>query len=181
MTNDPTRNDVQFLTEQIHLEHSKQQAQRLAAWIGHDADRFAVLMGIFLGGDYRLCQRSAWVLTHVAHKAPQLVEPWLPKMVAKTREPGVHDTVKRNVVRLFEDINIPDAIMDDLADVCFRFLADPREAVAVRAFSMTVLDKICQKIPELKPELCLIIEEHIEHGTAAFKSRGNKILKKLRP
>jgi len=170
---------VQFLSEQLHLEHSKLQSQRLAAWIGHDAERFAALMDIFLGGDYRLNQRSAWVLTQVSQKYPELVAPWLPVMVAKTRAPGVHDAVKRNVVRLLEDLDIPESIMDDLADICFRFLADPREAVAIRVFSMTVLDKICQKIPELKPELRLIIEEHIEHGTAAFKSRGNKILKKL--
>lgn len=170
---------VDFLTEQLHLEHSKLQARRLAAWIGHDAERFAALMDIFLGSDYRLCQRSAWVLSQVAQKSPLLVEPWLPRMVAKMREPGIHDAVKRNVVRLLEDIYIPDSIVDDLADVCFQFLADPREAIAVRAFSMTVLEKICQKIPELKPELRLIIEENFEHGTAAFKSRGRKILRKL--
>jgi len=170
---------VQFLAEQLHLEHSKPQSQRLAAWIGHDAERFAGLMDIFLGSNHRLNQRSAWVLIHVAQKSPGLVGAWLPRMVAKIREPGVHDAVKRNVVRLLEDIDIPDNIIDDLADICFCFLADPREAVAIRVFSMTVLDKICQKIPELNPELRLIIEEHIEHGTAAFKSRGNKILKKL--
>lgn len=168
-----------FLSEQLTLEHSKPQAQRLAAWIGHDAERFAALMEIFLSNDYRLCQRSAWVLSHVAQKSPLLVEPWLPRMVAKMREPGIHDAVKRNVVRLLEDIDIPDAIVDDLADLCFQFLANPHEAIAIRAFSMTVLEKICRKIPELKPELRLLIEEHFEHGTAAFKSRGKKILGKL--
>lgn len=169
---------IQFLTEQLHLEHSKAQVLRLAAWIGHDAERFSALMEIFLGGDYRLNQRSAWVLSHVAQKSPGLLAPWLPRMVAKAAEPNVHDAVKRNVVRLMEDIDIPDTILDELADICFRFLADPKEAVAIRAFSMTVLDKICEKIPELRPELRLIIEEHLEHGTAAFKSRGKKILKK---
>ncbi len=44
---------------------------------------------------------------------------------------------------------------------------------------MTVLEKICRKIPELKPELRLIIEEQLPHGSAAFKNRGNRILKRL--
>lgn len=169
----------QFLSEQLHQEHSKPQALRLADWIGYDAERLVALMDIFLGSDYRLTQRSAWVLQLVARRAPELLEPWLPQMIAKTREPGVHDAVKRNVVRILEDVEIPDAVLDDLADVCFQFLADPKEAIAVRVFSMTVLEKICQKVPELKPELRLIIEEHWEHGTGAFRSRGRKILKRL--
>ncbi|TNE53486.1 MAG: hypothetical protein EP344_14920 [Bacteroidetes bacterium] len=170
---------VQFLTEQLLLEHSKPQARRLTDWIGHDAERLAALLDIFLGQNHRLTQRAAWVVGTLAEKTPYLLEPWLPEMVAKMREPGVHDAVKRNVVRILEDIDIPDSVLDEVADACFGFLADPQEAVAVRVFSMTVLEKICRKIPELKPELRLLIEEHWEHGTAAFHSRGRKVLKML--
>lgn len=170
---------VDFLTEQLRLEHSKPHTLRLTAWIGHDADRVAALMHIFLGKEYRLTQRAAWILIYVAQQAPLLVEPWLPEMVAKMREPGVHQAVKRNVIRLLEDVEIPDAIVDDLADQCFQYLADPHEAIAIRVFSMSVLEKICKKIPELQPELRLLIEEHLEFGGAAFKNRGQKILKRL--
>lgn len=41
-------------------------------------------------------------------------------------------------------------------------------AIAVRAFSMTVLENICRKIPEFQPELRHLIEEHIDRGSAAF-------------
>ena len=170
---------TQFLTEQLLFEHSKPQAQRLADWIGSDSDRFAALMEIFLSARYRLTQRAAWVLVFVAEKSPFLVEPWIPKMVARMREPGVHDAVRRNVVRVLQDIEIPDTVVDELADTCFGYLADPKEAIAIRVFSMTILEKICQKIPELKPELRLLIEEHWEHGSAGFRSRGRKILKRL--
>ena len=169
---------LNFLTEQLLLEHSKAQTLRLAHWVGADPERLAALLDIALGPNYRLNQRSAWVLMYVAQQHPQLLEPWLPNMVAKAGEPGVHDAVKRNVVRILEDIDIPDALQDELADLCFRFLADPQEAVAIRVFSMTVLDKICEKIPELRPELNLLIEEHLPHASAAFRSRGRKILKK---
>lgn len=170
---------AQFITEQLLLEHSKPQAKRLASWVGHDSNRLAALMAVFLGDNYRLSQRAAWVISTIADKTPWLLEPWLPKMVAKMREPGVHDAVKRNVVRVLQDMAIPDAILDELADACFTFLADPQEAVAIRVFSMSVLEKICRKIPELKPELRLLLEEHLPHGTAGFQSRARKILKRL--
>jgi len=78
---------------------------------------------------------------------------------------------------VFEPLEIPDNLQDELADLCFGYLADPKEALAIRCASMTILEKICRKIPELKPELRLLIEEHFEHGTAGFKSRARKILK----
>lgn len=168
-----------FLREQLLLEHSKAQTLRLAGWVGYDADRVAVLVHIFSRSDELLVQRSAWVLQYVARKAPGLVAPWLPDLVAKMSEPGVHDAVKRNVLRLLEDMPIPEAVEEPLADLCFGFLADPQEAIAVRVFSMTVLEKIVQKFPELKPELRLLIEEHWEHGTAAFRSRGRKVLSRI--
>lgn len=169
---------LNFLTEQLLLEHSKAQTLRLAHWVGADPERLAALLDIALGPNYRLNQRSAWVLLYVAQQHPHVLEPWLPRMVAKAGEPGVHDAVKRNVVRILEDIDIPDALLGDLTDLCFRFLADPQEAVAIRAFSMTVLDKICERVPELRPELRLLIEEHLPHASAAFQNRGRKILRK---
>lgn len=170
---------AELLNDQLRREHSRAHSVRLAEWIGNDAERFAALMKILLGADYRLGQRSAWVLFFVAQKSPELLTRWWPEMVAKMREPGVHHAIKRNVVRVLQDLEIPGNVVDELADACFRFLADPQETVAVRVFSMSVLEKICRNIPELKPELRLLIEEHLEFGTPAFKNRGRRILNRL--
>lgn len=175
----PTDLDKNFLTEQILAEHSKAQTMRIVRWVGHDAARLEVLMEIFLGNEYRLTQRAAWAVRYVGENAPELIAPWLPKLVARLRQPGIHDAVKRNVLNVFEPLEIPEHLQDELADLCFGYLADPKEALAIRCASMTVLEKICQKVPELKPELRLLIEEHFEHGTAGYKSRAKKILKNL--
>lgn len=172
-------NDRELLTELILAEHSKAQTMRIVRWIGHNADRFALLMELFLGDVYRITQRGAWALRYVGEAAPELLAPWLPRMLARLREPGIHDAVKRNVLNVFEDLNeLPEALHGELADICFGLLADPQEAVAIRCAAMTILDRICQLVPELKPELRLLLEEHIEHGTAGFKSRSRKILQK---
>ena len=171
--------DKTFLTEQILAEHSKAQTMRIVRWVGHDAARLEVLMEIFLGNEYRLTQRAAWAVRYVGENAPELMTPWLSEMVARLRQPGIHDAVKRNVLNVFEPLEIPENLQDDLADLCFGYLEDPKEALAIRCASMTILEKICRKVPELKPELRLLIEAHFEHGTAGLKSRARKVLKKL--
>lgn len=168
-----------FLTGQILAEHSKAQTMRVVRWVGHDADRLALLMEIFMGKEYRLTQRSAWAVRYVGENSPELMAPWLPKLVAQLRQPDLHDAVKRNVLNVFEPLEIPENLYDDLADLCFGYLADPNEATAIRCASMTILEKICRKIPELKSELRLILEEHFEHSTAGFKSRARRILKAI--
>jgi hypothetical protein len=64
-------------------------------------------------------------------------------------------------------------------DICFRYIAFPNEAVAVKAFSLTVLQNLSKTYPEILPEIKLLIEERWDHETAAFKSRAKKILGKV--
>ncbi len=150
----------------------------LVRWIGHDAERVAALLDIFMGPDYRLTQRSAWVVGHVGKQVPYLLAPWLPQLVAMLRQPKTHPAVQRNILNIFEAIDIPVALQDELADCCFQYLADPQAAAAVRACAITILDKICARVPELRPELRLLLEEHWEHAAASFRSRARKVLKK---
>jgi hypothetical protein len=166
-----------FLKEQILQEHSRAQAIRLRDWVGSNVDRVSILIELFLEDEYRITQRIAWVIRFIYLKNPELLRPYFEQLVGLLRKPNLHNAVKRNILGLFEDIEIPNHLYDELVDLCFTFLADPQEAIVVRIFSMTILEKICKDIPELKNELKLIIEDHIEHGSAGFKHRGKKILK----
>lgn len=174
-----TTSEKQFLEEMLLLEHSKAQTMRIVHWVGADADRLALLFEVFLGDVYRLTQRSAWVVRYVAEKHPELMRPYYPVLLEALRRKPLHDAVKRNVLNVFEALEITPDCYDDLADHCFRYLADPQEAIAIRCASMSILEKICQAIPELKSELRMLIEEHLEFGGAGFKSRGKRILKGL--
>lgn len=61
---------------------------------------------------------------------------------------------------------------------CFNYIPNPDEAIAVKAFSLTVLENLSKQYPEILPELKTIIEDRREYETAAFKSREKKILAK---
>lgn len=163
---------------EILKEHSKQNAEAITAWVSASPERVQQLMELFLHDEYRVVQRLAQVVGKLADAHPQLVAPHLPQLVRRMNEPGVHVAVKRNVVRTLQYVDIPEALHGDVMNTCFDLLADPSETVAVRVFSMTVLDRLSAQYPEIRQELKVIIEDVLEQGcTAAFRAHARIVLK----
>src|SRR5262245_57128738 len=94
------------IRSEILKEHSRNQTVRLAKWIRNDRSRFEELMNLFLHDEYRVVQRAAWIVKYVADDRPEWVIPYLEKMLEYCKQP-VHDAVKRNVIRVLENIQIP--------------------------------------------------------------------------
>jgi len=163
------------------VEHTKANTMKIVNYIGSNQKRFDALMELFLANEYRVTQRAAMAVGHSADLHPKLIKKHLKSLLENLNSPDIHDAVKRNTVRLFDKhFDLPEELLGIAAELCFGYLDDPQEAVAVRAFSMGVLYKICLKEPELGNELIMVLEDHLPHGSAGFKSRGNKILAKLR-
>ena len=93
---------------------------------------------------------------------------------------GRHDAIHRNIVRILEEVPVPEELEGALYDKCFKFLNDPDEPIAVRVFSMTVLFNIAKKHPEMLDELKQTIEMYMPHGSGGFKNRGGKIIAAIR-
>jgi hypothetical protein len=89
----------------------------------------------------------------------------------------MHDAVKRNTVRLLQDISIPKKYQGEIMSLCFDYISSPTEKIAVKAFSLTVLQNLSKSYPEIKQELKAVIEDRWDYETAAFHSRAKKILK----
>jgi hypothetical protein len=171
--------DTLNLEEEILKEHSKRQTVRLAEWIGGDRGRFGQLMALFLRGEYRVTQRSAWIVSQCADAHPELITPWLGPMIRRMQEPGTHDAVRRNVIRIFQFTEIPRRLQGKTATVCFEYLGDPGQPVAVKCNSMTVLTNMALKEPHLAHELRIVVEQILPYSTAAFRARAKKTLKVL--
>ena len=167
------------LRAEILKEHSKKQTVRLTKWIIKDQKRFDDLLNLFLHDEDRVVQRAAWIMKYVADDRPQWVLPHLEEMLEYCKQP-VHDAVRRNVIRLLENIQIPKELQGLVATVCFDFLSSSTEPVAVKAFSMTVLANIAKEEPGIKQELVMLIEERMDIEKPAFRIRGKKILEQLK-
>ena len=170
------------LYQEILREHSKANVNKTIDYIGSDEDRFAELMQIFLKGDYRTTQRSSWIVSECAEQYPFLIKPYFRSLIDKLKEPAIHGSVRRNIVRIWQFVEIPEEFMGEIYDVCFRYLTG-NEAITVVAFSMTVCFRVAQHFPELKPELRVTIEDLLlkhQDGSAGINSRGKKVLAELK-
>jgi hypothetical protein len=167
------------LLQAILKEHSKKQTERIVKYVGSDKKKFAELMKLFLKGEYRVTQRAGWPLSYCVQKHPGLITPYYKHILDYLQKQGIHEAVVRNIVRLLQHVDIPKRYHGRVMNSCFEFISGHDTPVAIKAFSLTVLENLAGSYPDIKPELKLIIEERWPHETAAFHSRAKKILKKL--
>ncbi len=167
------------LIKLILSAHSKAMKDKVVKYVGRNPVRFKELVSIFLTGPYRVTQRAAWPLSYCVQKHPALIKPHLKTVLNYLGKPGIHDSVKRNTIRLLQGIDIPKSLQGKAANICFEYLSNPKEPIAVRVFSMTVLANMAKENPELKNEIIPIIEDQLPYGSAGFRSRGMKVLKAL--
>ncbi len=146
-------------------------------WVGTLQERFDELFSLFLHDEYRVVQRAAWPLSYCAIAHPELIQKHFSKLINNLHKPGLHSAVRRNTVRLLQDVPIPAKYHGEIMDICFNYILSPEETVAVKAFSLTVLQKLSSFYPEIMQELKLVIEERWDHETTAFRSRAKKILR----
>ena len=168
------------LREEILKEHSKAQCDKIVKWVGSDQKRFDELFNLFLHDEYRVVQRSGWPVSYCVIAHPEFIKRHWGKLIKNLQKPNLHDAVKRNSIRLLQNIDIPEKYRGALMDICFKYLESPSEAVAIKAFSLTVLGNLAKHYPEIIPEIKLMIADQLPQQTAAFKSRAKKLFKELK-
>ena len=167
------------LRYEILKEHSKQQSLKIAEWIGSSSKKFKELLRLFLYDEYRVAQRSSWVITCVAAKYPKLIEENIQAMVKRLYDENLPVAVKRNTIRVLQFIKIPKSLHARVMNICINYLMNPNETVAVKVFSMTVLAHLALQYPDIRQELEVIIRSQLKNSTAGFKARAKKVLKQL--
>ncbi len=148
--------------------------------VGEDAQCFAELIEMLLESqkDYRPSQKALRLLLYYTKHHPEYFDTHLERIILNLKNP-VRDTVKRNTLRLLEELEIPEAWMGEAANICFELLESADTAIAIKVFAMTVLYHISLKEPDLQSELKIILENQMPYGSAGFKSRAKKILKAI--
>ncbi|RYZ48622.1 MAG: hypothetical protein EOP49_18240 [Sphingobacteriales bacterium] len=168
------------LREALQEHYTKMQIKTMAQWVGNEPGRISELLHILQHDEYRIAQRAASVVSEVATAYPEQVQPYVPALVAKLDDKQAHIAVKRNIYRILQFLQLPEAVHGDLMNHCFDSLANPKEALAVRAFSMSILARLVKDYPEIGNELKLIIDDVLQHEAApSFKARAKMVLKQI--
>jgi hypothetical protein len=88
--------------------------------------------------------------------------------------------VIRNFLKIFAEvaIKLSNKNKSILLNLCFDYLSKSY-SVAVKVYSMEILFRLSDEIPEIKRELFNLIDEQLPESSPGFRSRGEKILRKL--
>ena len=169
------------LRKAIPQYRHKDHVHRVAQYIGNNHERFEVLLHYYLE-DTEVSDRAAWILSHCMDQHPELIDPYENKIQEHLRKEGISDAVLRNGLRALA-INAKnksgDRLDGNFVHFCFEILNDPERPVAIRVHAMEFLYWACRLEPDLSHELQETILAHFEYGSAGFKNRGSKILKRL--
>lgn len=168
-----------YLERELRKRQTLPRCNRIIKYVGSDSRRFACLVALFFQGDYRLTQHAAWPLSYCVRQHPSLAKPFFKKFIDQLGDDRAPVAARRNIVRLLQFVEIPRRYQGKLMNICFQLVSDPQQAIAVKAFSLTILENLSSIYPEILPELKAVIESRWEFETPAFRSRGKKILKKI--
>ena len=97
---------------------SKNKAQLIVDYIIEHPQAIDELMECFFHKEYRICQHAAWPLGMLGSRAPQLLKPYLKRMLSNLDHPH-HDAVIRNTVRTLQFIEIPEELEGEVYEKCF--------------------------------------------------------------
>ena len=164
------------IREALRVEHSKRQTMAIVRYVGDDPKRFRELMSVFLGGEYRPTQRASWAVNYCVEHHPELVRPYLRKLIDLLEERDGHDAIRRNIARLLQFVNVPARHRGRVFDACYDLVDDPKQPVAVRVFAMSVAANIAKARPALMNELRLMCDKYLPTASAGFRSRARKVL-----
>jgi hypothetical protein len=164
------------IREALAAEHSKRQTLKIVKYIGQDPLRFKELMTVFLSDEYRPVQRASWAVNCCVEKYPELAAPYFSKLIGILKRDDVHSGAHRNILRMFQFVDIPKRYSGRAYDICTRFLDDASRPVAVRVFALSVAAKIANGEQSLLDELKLLAGKHIPHATVALKTRARRVL-----
>ena len=141
---------------------------------------FAVLMTLALHHPKQRSWRAAYLADKIHDENPEMLWPYLPAIVEKLKTED-NDSKRRHWLKLIAMNSIEEQYSGFLFDFCIDTFTSGKEAVAVRVHAMQILYNISELEPDLKPEVYELIMHEIEnHPTAGIRSRGGKLLNKLR-
>lgn len=171
---------VRQLKEQL-ADSSRAVADMTAHMVCENPELFSALLQIALSEEMPYAPRAARVVTICSLQIPRIMFPYRNKII-RSMAHMQNEGVIRNLLKMYAEIAVSytKTEREALMNLCFDKLTDPNMPVAIKIFCMQVLYNISLKEPDIGNELYHIIENELPYSTAAYKSRGRKMMQMIK-
>ncbi|MBN2635618.1 MAG: hypothetical protein JXR61_05065 [Prolixibacteraceae bacterium] len=144
------------------------------------SELYNMLIEIALYGNEPKSWRAAYIADRINDSNPNLLIPYLLPMIDQLKV-ETNASKKRHFLKLISQNKIPENYFGFLFNYCLQHLTSAKEPVAVRVHAMQNLYNMAQIYPDLRNEVISAIEHEMEyHSSAGIKSRGKKLVEKLK-
>ena len=167
------------LNEMLMAGLSRFNTDLVVAHVGSDQELFNDLVDIMLTTNDSITLRAAWAISVITDKEPWLFEPRIYEVFDK-RNSFKHPSIARFLLRYMAHVELREEKLGEIFDFSYNALNNTNNPPAIRVYAMQVLFNIAMKEPDLINELILVIESHLDTGSAGLINRGEKLIKKLK-
>ena len=131
-----------------------------------------------LEDDQLVSNRAIWVLNYCAEIDFERVKPFQSKLIEHLKNKSLHSGVIRSILRIFLRQPIPKKYESFMLDKCYEYIKNPSEAIAVRAFAMTIVFNISKIYPELLNEFSEVLSYlNLPEESPGIKTTVKKMMK----
>lgn len=166
------------LEDLLKIDQSRKNIDQVVALIVPQPELFDQLWQIFLKDLEPQSRRAAWAIDIINEKYP-LIQPAHIDQLVEVIQDFRHDGMRRHSLRIIESHQITPKNIEKLTDICFRWLEDNSMPVAIKMYSIKILERIAGEEPEIIRELIDIIEIQMNEATPGFRNIGIKTIRRL--
>jgi hypothetical protein len=131
--------------------------------------------------DYYSAYNASWILAHCFTEHPDLYQTKYTSLLLHAANAfKAKSGIKRNVLKVFQSVELMGKQIETVLELAYNTLEDLKAEAALRAFSITILERYVQHFPELIPDLVFKLERELPNASAAFTVRAKLFLKRYR-
>jgi hypothetical protein len=167
--------------EDLFFDSSRRTVDMAVNTIGDNPEIFKRILDFALEDRERFAMRAARAIQMSVAKHPEIVKPYL-KDIIRQMDKFKTGGLKRSFAKMISetDWDFDEDTLGILAEICFKWVNDSNEEIAIKIYAQDILYRVSEIYPELKHELITVMEHNYPHSSVAIKSRSRKMIKKLR-
>ena len=163
------------IRQQLLKRNSRANADIVIAHVASTPKAIVELMACFLSDEVTVAQRAAQVVGDIGRKNPEMLEPWWSEMVEAAKKP-VHDAIQPVS---YTHLTLPTKLETSLITLLTDWTCEPTTPVAIQVYAMQFVADRAERFPNEAGRVKAAILSRFDTASAAFRSRGKRILKLL--
>jgi hypothetical protein len=166
--------------EEILTDSGRATADVAVDVISQKPELFREAYDLCMAQEGKMAMRAARVVWLIAEDMPEMFEPYLPEVVEKL--PSLtHTSVKRCMLKILSvyDLSRFEELHGHIIEECFKNMLSADAEIAIRGYSIAVLDRMVKLYPEISGELMSAYQILIDSGPETLVRYATKKLKDL--